>query len=76
MGHGADAVHGLVLVLPLLALAVILAGIFGQSLLIIVIVIGVTSWPWTARLVRARRCRSASGRTSNARGVWARATRS
>ena len=29
-------------------------GDLGQSLLIIVMVIGLTSWPWTARLVRSQ----------------------
>jgi peptide/nickel transport system permease protein len=42
------------LVVPWLALAITLAAILGQSLLIITIVIGVTSWPGTARLVRAQ----------------------
>lgn len=42
------------LVLPFLPLAVILAGVLGQSLLVIVMVIGLTSWPWTARLVRSQ----------------------
>jgi peptide/nickel transport system permease protein len=42
------------LVIPWLALAIILASILGQSLFVITIVIGVTSWPGTARLVRAQ----------------------
>jgi peptide/nickel transport system permease protein len=42
------------LVLPWLALAIVLASILGQSLLIIILVIGVTSWPGTARLVRSQ----------------------
>jgi peptide/nickel transport system permease protein len=42
------------LVIPFLPLAIVMASILGQSLLIIVLVIGVTSWPSTARIVRAQ----------------------
>ncbi len=43
-----------VLVLPSLVLAIALARVMGQSLSTIIIAIGVTVWPTTARLVRAQ----------------------
>ncbi|MCI0634690.1 MAG: ABC transporter permease [Actinobacteria bacterium] len=42
------------LVIPFLPLAIVLASILGQSLPIIIFVIGITSWPSTARIVRAQ----------------------
>jgi peptide/nickel transport system permease protein len=42
------------LVLPWLALAIVLASVLGRSLSIIILVIGITSWPGTARIVRAQ----------------------
>jgi peptide/nickel transport system permease protein len=42
------------LVIPWLVLAIALASVLGPSLLTIVIVIAVTSWPTTARLVRSQ----------------------
>jgi peptide/nickel transport system permease protein len=42
------------LVIPFLPLAIVLASVLGRSLLIIVFVIGITSWPSTARIVRAQ----------------------
>jgi peptide/nickel transport system permease protein len=42
------------IVIPWLALAIVLAALLGQNLIIIIFIIGVTSWPGTARLVRAQ----------------------
>ncbi|MBZ5738692.1 ABC transporter permease [Nocardioides mangrovi] len=42
------------LAIPFLPLAIVLATVLGRSLLNIVIVIGVTSWPGTALLIRAQ----------------------
>jgi peptide/nickel transport system permease protein len=42
------------LVIPFLPLAIVLASVLGRSVWIIIFVIGITSWPSTARLVRAQ----------------------
>jgi peptide/nickel transport system permease protein len=42
------------LVIPFLPLAIVMASVLGASLLNIVLVIGVTSWPGTALLIRAQ----------------------
>jgi len=43
-----------VLVIPFLPLAIVLATVLGRSLFNIVLVIGVTSWPGTALLIRSQ----------------------
>ena len=42
------------LVIPFLPLAIVLASILGPSIQNLIVVIGITSWPSTARLVRAQ----------------------
>jgi peptide/nickel transport system permease protein len=53
-GSALDRVTDWFLVIPYLPLAIVLATILGRSLFVIIIVIGVTSWPGTARLIRAQ----------------------
>jgi peptide/nickel transport system permease protein len=57
LGGKADGVLNLFtnwfLVIPWVALAIVLAAVLGPTLLNIIIVIGITSWAGTARLVRA-----------------------
>ncbi len=41
-------------VIPFLPLAIVLASILGRSMIVIILVIGITSWPSTARIIRAQ----------------------
>jgi peptide/nickel transport system permease protein len=54
LGGTLDRVTDWFLVIPYLPLAIVLATVLGRSLLNIIIVIGITSWPGTARLIRAQ----------------------
>ncbi len=54
LGSGLERLTDWFLVIPFLPLAIALATVLGSSLLNVIIVIGVTSWPGTARLVRAQ----------------------
>jgi peptide/nickel transport system permease protein len=42
------------LVIPFLALAIVLAAVFGQNIFVLILIIGLTSWAATSRLVRAQ----------------------
>ncbi len=42
------------LVIPFLPLAIVLASVLGRSVWNMIFVIGITSWPWMARLVRSQ----------------------
>ena len=53
-GGALDRLTDWFLVIPYLPLAIVLATVLGRSLVNIIIVIGVTSWPGTARLIRAQ----------------------
>lgn len=42
------------LVIPFLPLAIVLASVLGRSMWNIIFVIGISSWPWMARLIRSQ----------------------
>jgi len=54
IGAGLERFTDWFLVIPFLPLAVVLATILGATLENVIIVIGITSWPGTARIVRAQ----------------------
>jgi peptide/nickel transport system permease protein len=54
IGGALDRLTDWFLVIPYLPLAIVLATVLGRSLLNIIVVIGVTSWPGTARIIRAQ----------------------
>jgi peptide/nickel transport system permease protein len=54
LGSVLERVTDWFLVIPFLPLAIALATVLGSSLLNVIVVIGITSWPGTARLVRAQ----------------------
>jgi peptide/nickel transport system permease protein len=54
LGAGLERLTDWFLVIPFLPLAIVLATVLGASLFNLIAVIGVTSWPGTARLVRAQ----------------------
>ena len=63
------------LVIPFLPLAIVLASMLGPSLFTIIFVIGITSWPSTARVIRAAGpVAEDADHTSSDRGPSARAT--
>ena len=63
------------LVIPDVPLMIVVAAVFGRSLLNIIIIIGIIYWTSTARLIRRPdEVACASGCTSSGRGRWAPAT--
>jgi peptide/nickel transport system permease protein len=54
IGAGLQRLTDWFLVIPFLPLAIVLATVLGHSLVNVIAVIGVTSWPGTARVVRAQ----------------------